>query len=502
MTSRWKVAAAGALLVASPAAAQVPQAATPIPQALVDRAPSVATTRHTGTFGGQAVQYSAIVEEHVLKGPDSIPNATLVTIAYVREGVSDAARRPVMFVFNGGPGASSSPLHMNGLGPRRTSGDSTVANAHSILDVTDLVFIDPVGTGFSRPYTTEAGKQYYWNRTGDATSVKRAIDMWLAKHQRERSPRYVAGESYGASRVGLMYRHAKDVKFDGILLVATPGEGAGQGRELPWVTALPTMATSAWFWEKIDRGGRTVEQVYDEAVRFARSEYLTALVQGWSLPAAEKTRVAQRMSALIGLPAAFIEQKNLRVSKDDWMLSILADRNLRTGMLDTRVTAARDTTRRGGLADPALGGGNFRIGTAMLAPALVPGAEQPAPPAGQPPRPPSALETYLKRDLKFQTPESYRSLNLDINGVWNHEDRGETNSHVATAMRADPKLRLFWTAGYYDLTTPAYGTQYSFDQAGMPADRTTPMILPGAHGVFADEANRALLATRLRAWLR
>lgn len=471
-----------------------------VPQALIDRVPSVARTTHAVVTGGQTVSYTAIVEEHILKGPDSIPNASLVTIAYVRDVVTDRAARPVMFVFNGGPGASSSPLHMAGLGPRLRSGDSIVSNPHTLLDATDLVFIDPVGTGFSRPYTTEAGKAYYWSRTGDAVSVKAAIDMWIRKHGREASPRYLAGESYGASRVGLIYRHNKDAAFDGVLLVATPGEGSNQGREMPYVTTLPTMATSAWYWEKVERQGRTLEQVYREAVTFARTEYLSALVLGWSIPAAEKSRIAEKMSALVGLPASLMEEKNLRLSRDDWMLSILKDRNLRTGMLDTRVTAVRDTTRRGGLNDPALGGGNFRIGTAMLAPAIVPGSEGAASP-GQPPTP-SSLERYLKQDLKFRTLESYRSLNLDINGVWNHEDRRESNSYIAAAMRANPTLKLFWTAGYYDLTTPAYGTQYSFDQAGMPAARTTSAILAGPHGVFADEANRAVLAARLREWLR
>jgi carboxypeptidase C (cathepsin A) len=472
-----------------------------VPQPLIERAPSVATTTHSGIFGGQTVNYSAIVEEHILAGPDSVPNASLVTIAYVREGVADENRRPVMFVFNGGPGASSSPLHMNGLGPRRTSGATTIENPNSILDATDLVFIDPVGTGFSRPYTTDVGKQLYWSRTGDATSVKRVIDMWLAKHGRERSPRYIAGESYGTNRIGLIYKAHPDVKFDGILLVAVVGERENSGREMPYVTALPTMATSAWFWEKIDRKGRTVEQVYKEAVQFARTDYLSALVQGWSLPPAEKRRLAQKMSALVGLPAAFIEEKNLRLSQDDWMLNILKDRNQRTGMLDTRVTAARDTARTGGLNDPALGGGNMRIGTAMLAPAIVPGTVAPPPADANPPRGPSTLERYLKEDLQFHTLESYRSLNLDINGVWNHEDRGETNSFIAAAMRRDLNVRLFWTAGYYDLTTPAYGTQYSFDQVGLATDRTTGVILPGPHGVFADDANRELLASRLRKWI-
>jgi carboxypeptidase C (cathepsin A) len=472
-----------------------------IPAALATRAPVVATTQHSGVFGGETVAYTAIVEEHILQGPDSVPNASLVTISYVRDGVSDRTKRPVMFVFNGGPGASSSPLHMNGLGPRRTTADGTVENPNSILDATDLVFIDPVGTGFSRPYTTEAGKQFYWNRTGDAASVKRVIDRWLAKYGREASPRYLAGESYGTMRIGAIFRNQPDAKFDGVVLVAVVGDFGGAGREMPYVTALPTMATSAWYWNKIDRKGRTLDQVYREAVQFARTEYLMALVQGFGLPPAEKKRIARDMSALVGLPADFIESKNLRLSNDDWMLNILKDRNLRTGMLDTRVTAPRDTARTGGINDPALGGGTMRIGTAMLAPAIVPGAEAAAAGPSDPPRRASALETYLQQDLRFRTLESYRSLNLDINAVWNYDDRGETNSYIAAAMRANPAMRVFWTGGYFDLTTPLYGTQYVLDQVGMPPERTVAMLLPGPHGVFADEANRAVLAARLRTWI-
>jgi carboxypeptidase C (cathepsin A) len=465
------------------------------PQALIDRQPSIATTHHTVAINGQTIPYTATVEEHILKGPDSIPNASLVTIAYLRDGIQDETKRPVMFVFNGGPGASSSPLHMSGLGPRRTTPNGVVENPNTILDATDLVFVDPVGTGFSRPYTTDAGRQLYWTRTGDANSVERAIQLWLAKHGRQASPRYLAGESYGAMRVGLIFKHAKDAKYDGVLLVAIPGEGMNARGDLSYITALPTMATSAWFHEKIDRQGRTVEQVYEEAVRFARTDYTQALAQGDRLTSDAKARMAQAIAERIGLPASYIERKNLRLSKDDWMLHILEDSNLRTGMLDTRVTAARDTTRTGGLADPSLGGGTMRIGTAMLAPALTSLPNDST-------RRPSALETYLKRDLQFQTLESYRSLNLDINGVWNHEDRAETNSFVAQAMRANPTMRVFWAGGYYDLTTPVYGTQYSFDQVGMVAERVTAALLPGPHGVFADDSNREWLAARLRQWIR
>lgn len=487
----------GRAALAQTAAPQSAAGSAAIPQALVEHRPTIAITHHAGVFGGRTVSYSAIVEEHILTGPDSVPNASLVTIAYVADGIADQSTRPVMFVFNGGPGASSSPLHMNGIGPRRLAPDSsgTIENPNSILDVTDLVFIDPVGTGFSRPYTTDAGRRYYWGRVGDAESVMRVIDMWLDGHGRRKSPRYLAGESYGAMRVGMIFRTRKDARFDGLLLVAVVGDW--EGREMPYVTALPTMAASAWYWKKVHGKGSTAGEVFDAAARFTRTEYLQALFQGRALPRAEKARVAREMASFVGVPAAYIEAMDLRLSNDDWMLHVLQERNLRTGMLDTRVTGVRDTTRTGGLNDPAFNGGKMRIGTAMLAPALVPGADT------QPRAvPPSLLERYLKDDLKFSTPESYRALNLDINGVWNWDDRSETNSEIAAAMTANPAMRVFWAAGYYDLSTPAYATIYAFNQVGIPADRLTKVLLPGAHSVFADEANQRELAARLRRWIR
>jgi len=470
--------------------------ASPTPRALVTRARSVATTKQVGSFGGVRVPYATVVEEHVLRR-DGAPKAALVTIAYLRDDVSDRARRPVTFVFNGGPGSSSSPLHMSGLGPRLTSGDSTVANPNSILDATDLVFIDPIGTGFSRPFTTEAGRRFYWTRSGDAASVTEAIKAWLRVHGRERSPRYLAGESYGTTRAAVMLRDQKDLRLDGVILIAVvAGEIGDAPDDGVYVGMLPTLATSAAFHGK-GLAGRPVEGVFREAADFAGGDYRAALSKGAPLSAAERDRVAQRMSALIGVPVEFIVARNLRLSKDDWMLNILADRGLRTGMLDTRVTAQRDTTRRGGLNDPSFNGGGMRFGISMLAPALLQGDTAPPPF----PRAP-ALEQYLKRDLQFRTLENYRSLNLDINVVWDHEGGGDVNLGVAAAMRAQPSLRLFWTGGYYDLTTPVHAVERAFARLGFPATQTTAAIVPAAHSVFADSSSRHALAERLRAWIR
>lgn len=471
-----------------------------VPRSLSSRRPTVANTKQVGTFGGARIPYTAIVEEHLLAGPGGVPDASLVTIAYVRDDVKDRSRRPVTFVFNGGPGSSSSPLHMAGLGPRLTTGDSTIPNPSSILDATDLVFMDPIGTGFSRPFTTEAGRRSYWTRSGDAASVAQAIRRWLRIHGRERSPRYLAGESYGTVRANVMLHEQKELRFDGLILVAVVAgalsDSPSVDADLGYERALPTMATSAWFHGKGIRDARTVEEVFAQAAEFSVTDYHAALTKGARLDPAERDRVAARMSALIGVPTEYIISRTLRLSKDDWMLHVLTERGLRTGMLDTRVTSVRDTTKTGGLNDPSFNGGAMRFGTSMLAPALLPG-EPTVPPTPAAP----ALEAYLKKDLRFRTLESYRSLNLDINVVWDQEGGGETTSALATAMRERPALRLFWTGGYFDLTTPAHAAVRAFEQAGIPAVRTTAALLPAAHSVFADDATRRILAAQLRTWI-
>ena len=159
-------------------------------------------------------------------------------------------------------------------------------------------------------------------------------------------------------------------------------------------------------------------------------------------------------------------------------------------------SAVRDTTKTGGLNDPSFNGGSMRFGTSMLAPARIPGEASTPPTPGAP-----ALEAYLKKDLRFRTLESYRSLNLDINVVWDHEGGAETTTALAVAMRERPALRLFWTGGYFDLTTPVHAVVRAFEQAGIPTDRTTAALLPAAHSVFADEATRRTLAAQLRTWI-
>lgn len=462
--------AAALLIATAPVLASAENPASAVSVRTVSPQPIVARTSHSGVFNGEQVAYTATVAENFVYDEHGAPQGYLTTIAYVRVGVADPASRPIMFLFNGGPGASSSPLHMGAFGPRRRDGSSTVENPLSPLNAFDLVFIDPVGTGFSRVFAQADGKQF-WSRSGDARAVKDLIKNWLKENGREASPRFLAGQSYGTTRAAMILKNHHDITFDGVMLFALVGNI--QGAEMPFVTSLPTMATTAWEYKKIRRGGRTIDQVYEQAVEFARGEYVTALIRGSSLPARDKRRIAEKMSALIGLPADLIAEKDLRIDKTTFMFELIKDRDLRTGLLDTRVTAVRDLTKTSGRDDPALGGGQTRPRDSG----------------------PNALDIYFRETLGFNTPERpYHGVNFDVNAAWDHEGMGEINPAIGEAMKRNPNMRLFWVGGYFDLTTPAYGARYAIDQAGIPGDRVTSALFPGGHSVFYDEDNRAALS--------
>jgi len=471
----------------APAMAQVVAAPASTASALM--APRRSITHHAGRFNGQAVAYTATVADNFVPGPDGRPGASVITIAYTRDDVADPAIRPVIFAFNGGPGASSSPLHISALGPMRkapTGQSGLVDNPFSPLDAADIVFIDPVGTGFSRALPGVDDKYWYTGAT-DAKAVQTAILDWLKLNGREASPRYLAGESYGTTRAALIAADAETLSFDGVMLIALVAPLTG--REMPFVASLPTMAAGAWHHQRIERAGRTVDQVYDQALAFARTDYVEALIQGSSLPAADRRRVADQMSALIGLPTDLILAENLRISSNTWMFNLLKDQGLRTGLLDVRVTSPMEAGALGALDDPSLG----------VVPKGSVGGPAPTP-ASIGPIVNQALGDYVRDTLGFTTDEPYYSLNFLVNAAWSHGDSPQAMEGLAKTLQARPDMRLFWAAGYYDLTTPAYAGRYVLDQVGVPAEQLTAAYFAGPHGVYDGEDNLARFNSAVRSF--
>src|SRR6185312_14981128 len=285
------------------------------------------------------------------------------------------------------------------------------------------------------------------------------------------SPRYLIGESYGTDRAGRLIARNKELRFDGVVLIAlaVPSEG----RLIPYVTAIPTMAAGAWYHQKIDRRGRSVAQVFDQAEQFARTDYLEALILGSSLPAAARARIAQRLSQLIGLPASLIAADDLRIEKNTYMFNLLADRHLRTGLLDVRVTAPLVPNAQGAIDDPAL---------AVLPKKLIGSKHLTAASMGILKNP--KIGGYLRHELRFPTQEQYYSIDFIANSQWTYDRSFDPVAAIGATMKAEPGLRLMWVQGLYDLTCPAYLARFTIDQDGIPANRLTALLLPGPHSAY------------------
>jgi carboxypeptidase C (cathepsin A) len=458
-------------------------------------APREAVTRHEITLEGEHIAYTATVADDIIPAPDGHPGAAVVTIAYTRDGVTDPAQRPVMFLFNGGPGASSSPLHMSALGPVvRLSDNSSDRSAASLADnpdsplgAFDLVFIDPVSTGFSRALAGVDPKPWYDGRR-DAIEVGRVITDWLRSHARLASPRFLAGESYGAIRAGLILRYCPDLKFDGVVLVSGPGRDAS-GPNAGYVASLPWMAAGAYFHGKIEHDGRSVEQVVEETRRFAHGPYARALAQGKSLSVDERHSVAEQMAALTGLPAELIEKENLRVSANTYMFNLLKDRGLRTGLLDVRSTSPLVANAAGAIDDPSLGVVKPAANSSKVPTAAEVGAVA-SPGVGK----------YLREVLKFPSEDPYIGVNFKVNIAWTYDKGPDTAQLLAQRMRRDPQLRLYACSGFYDYNGGGDGS--GFIRAGVPAARLTYVAYPGGHQVYDDAANRARFSADLRKFVR
>jgi len=450
-------------------------ARTAPPVAAVQTAPVARTI----TIGGVAIPYDASFAEYVLKDATGAPRATISGTSYVRRDVQDAAARPVLFAFNGGPGASSSPLHFDAMGPRvLTSARTGVEdNPQSLLDAADLVFVDPVGTGFSRTLG-DAGKSPYWTVPDDADAMLRYIRQWLKAHGRAASPVYIAGESYGGTRLAMLAKDAGDLNLAGLIFVSPSLDPGEDKSDLAFALALPSMAVAAVQNGRVDAAGRSVPQIFEEARAFALSDYLVALAQGSALPPADKARMAQRMSAIIGLPAGTIARTDLRVDTEDYRKALRQSEGLVVGRLDTRVTAPvpkEEPNRPSAANDPALGLGKSNV---ILS---------------------KPIAAYLRDELHVPVDRDYVSLSLDVNFQWDWTkgasfiERPDLLANVRALMEQKPALRVMMITGYYDLTIPVMAVRYRVEHAQLPMDRVELAERESGHSVLGGAEGRATM---------
>ncbi|HEY1146340.1 MAG TPA: peptidase S10 [Allosphingosinicella sp.] len=504
LISRTALAFAIALsALGTPASAQKPadskeaaaeKEAAPIPP------PNVSVTRHKGVFGGQAISYTATTGETYLKAEDGTPKAAIFSTSYVKDGKDP--NRPVTFLFNGGPGSGSVWLHMGAFGPKRVAIPSDgrddgappfpiVDNPDSLLDVTDIVFIDPVGTGFSHALGKTDPKDY-WGVSADAKSVADFIRLWLNENGRWNAPKFLGGESYGTTRSAAVANALEgaynDVSLNGIILISTildfGAQAEVQGNEMPYVIALPTMAATAWYHGKVADKPADVASFVAEARAFAQGPYLSALAKGNALTGEERAGIRRQLARFIGLSETYLENADLRVSTGRFYKELLRDRGLTVGRLDSRYTG-KDYDNAGETPDndPSFYGidGGYT----------------------------AAINAYVRQDLGYKTERSYVTIGGVGNWDWDLKGDGwegkyykSVSPYIGKALRENSGLRVFVGQGYYDFATPFFGAEYSLSRTGIPADRIQFHYYDAGHMMYVRDEDRAKLTGDVRAFIR
>ncbi len=492
------VAAMIGLLLAMPAIAQVkPKGGDEAVKIADTPPPSISTTRQGGTFGGLTVNYTATARETYLKDDDGTPKASIFSTAYVKDG-SDPSR-PVTFLFNGGPGSGSLWLHMGAFGPKRVAIPSDarddgappypiVDNPDSLLDVTDIVFIDPVGTGFSRTLGKTEAKDY-WGVTSDANSIAQFIRIWLTENGRWNAPKYLGGESYGTTRSAAVANELEggynDVALNGIILISTILDFGAQaevpGNEMAYIVNMPTMATTAWYHKKLVNPPATVAEIAAEARAFARGPYLSALMKGNPISDDERASVRQRLSQLTGLSQAYLDRADLRVLPGRYYKELLRVESRTVGRLDSRYTGVdKDSAGEEPDNDPSF----YGIDAGYTA----------------------AFNAYARGNLGFKTERQY----VTIGGVkdWDWKMPGDgafyfnVAPYIARALRENSGLRVFVASGWYDFATPYFGAEYALGRSGFDSSRMVFHYYDAGHMMYVRDQDRAKLSNDVRAFIK
>jgi len=463
-------------------------------------------TKHTLVIRGKEIGYNVTTGTMVIKEetPDrekesegEKPKAVFFFIAYTKDGVDDKSKRPLTFSFNGGPGSSSVWLHLGLLGPRRVvMGDAgqllpppynLVDNEFTLLDQTDLVFIDPVSTGYSRPVEGQKAREFHAFKK-DIESVGDFIRLYTTRYGRWLSPKFLAGESYGTTRSAglsgyLQERHG--LYLNGIMLISAVLDFStlefDAGNDLPYVLFLPTYAATAVYHGKV-RTRRTLTKYLVEVEQFAAGEYSAALAKGSSLGRSQKSLIAGKLARYTGLSQEYIEQANLRPVIFRFCKQLLRDKRRTVGRLDSRFLGMdRDASGEVWESDPSM--------DAILGPFTA------------------ALYDYVRNELKFESDLPYEILN---NKVWpwsyaDHENRyvnvAETLRH---AMCANPHLKVHVANGYYDLATPYFATRYTFNRLSLEKelqDHVTMSYYEAGHMMYIHMPSIKLLKENLAAFI-
>ncbi len=420
-------------------------------------------THHSVTVDGKSIAYDATAGTLLIKNEKDEPVASMFYVAYT----SGDAHRPVTFIFNGGPGSSSMWLHMGSVAPLRVVTPDAqptppapydlAPNPYSLIDKSDLVFVDAIGTGFSKPVGKGEGKDF-WGVDQDVSAFGRFIQRYISVNGRWNSPKFLLGESYGTTRAsGLsLWLEQKGIALNGVTLLSSWLDpyvdffGPNYAVDEPYELYLPTMAASAWYHHKVPNAPADINVFVQQAREFALGEYATALTKGDKLSAADTQAIAQKLSGFIGLPVQYILEAKLRITPDRFEKELMRDEGRVTGRLDARYTGI-DHDNAG--ETPESDAASDAFGPAFVA----------------------AFNNYVRTQLNFGQDMSYKPTNYQVGSDWDWSHRVDGQKaplfdvaeDLRQAMTQNPHMLVLSANGYFDFATPFLETEYTLDHMGL-----------------------------------
>ena len=479
---KWKFLAIAALAIAMPLFADEAKPADK--EKPKEEPPAKFVRQHRYRAGAADIAYTTTAEEILLKDGEGKNTARFFTISYTKDGVTNQETRPLTFVFNGGPGSASIWLHFGLVGPKLIDIPSDAQdpgappyklrdNPASIFRATDLVFIDPVGTGYSRAAGDKKDEDF-WGYDEDADSVAEFIRTFITQHNRWNSPKYILGESYGGIRTSLLIPRLQNlgVGMNGAILISPAINMATlpflpEGNDQSFATTLPALAATAFYHHRLPDQWKDLDTFLREVEQFASSNYLLALFKGDRIDAAEKDRLAEKLHRYLGLSKEYLVRSNLRVTPPRFAKELLRDQGKVLGLLDARYTEDE--------IDNASAEPNSDPFGAKTGPVYV-----------------STFQSYLRNDLGVDFDKRYIPTNGVANNKWKRPANGRhafagfvnVTGDLAQGTKDNEALRVFAAAGYNDLVTSYFALNYMLEHSGIDPKRITIHDYPGGHMMY------------------
>lgn len=460
----------------------------------------------SGRFGGQSLDYTTVAGDTFIRGKDGEPTVTFFSMAYIKQDVDDPATRPVTFVFNGGPGSASMWLHMGVLGPKRVDISSdpeddgappyrTVDNPATILDVTDLVFIDPVGTGFSRALDGEDPRKH-WGVKEDAKSVAAFVRQWIDDNNRWNSPKFIAGESYGTVRAAVMadrLTNNHNIGLNGVILISAvldyQNSRIQDGSIMSYVSFLPSYAATAWYHNKLPNKPANLQAFLQEVRDFARTDYAAALIEGNRMSPAREAAMIDRLHGYTGLKKSYLKASNMRIHVFRFFKELMRDEGKVVGRLDSRYLGEEpDAAGEFFLGDPFA----YASGNAFTV----------------------AINDHLKNfmGVKLDNRQYNTSAREESRWRWNWNIWGKrvpnggrivnVIPNLGKAMRRNKDMHILVTSGYYDFATPFFGAENALAEVDILKDRVHYTYYEAGHMMYVHEPSRVQFLDDVRAFIK